>query len=76
MRTEITRAIPIDGSVLRLMAKTSAETSWVTTDEAQEIPQLLDLKRDSFVLEIGCGSGEICFGSCGQIRLPDRGTGY
>ena len=33
------------------------QTSWVTTEEAQEIPQLLTLKRDSFVLEIGCGSG-------------------
>jgi SAM-dependent methyltransferase len=33
------------------------QTSWVTNEEAQEIPQLLGLKRDSFVLEIGCGSG-------------------
>ena len=33
------------------------QTSWVTTEEAEEIPQLLDLKRDSFALEIGCGSG-------------------
>ena len=33
------------------------QTSWVTNEEAQEIPQLLGLTRDSFVLEIGCGSG-------------------
>jgi SAM-dependent methyltransferase len=33
------------------------QTSWVTTEESNEIPRLLDLKPDSFVLEIGCGSG-------------------
>lgn len=33
------------------------QTSWVTTEESREIPKLLDLKPDSFVLEIGCGSG-------------------
>ncbi len=33
------------------------QTSWVTTEESLEIPQLLDLRRDSSVLEIGCGSG-------------------
>jgi ubiquinone/menaquinone biosynthesis C-methylase UbiE len=33
------------------------QTSWVTTEEAEEIPQLLGVKRDSVVLEIGCGSG-------------------
>ncbi len=33
------------------------QTSWVTTEESLEIPQLLDLGRDSSVLEIGCGSG-------------------
>jgi SAM-dependent methyltransferase len=33
------------------------QTSWVTTEEAEEIPQRLDLSRDSSVLEIGCGSG-------------------
>ncbi len=34
------------------------QTSWVTTDESREIPQLLKLTPDSSVLEIGCGSGE------------------
>lgn len=33
------------------------QTSWVTTEESNEIPRVLGLKRDSFVLEIGCGSG-------------------
>src|SRR5579862_5715451 len=33
------------------------QTSWVTTEESSEIPQQLGLKRDSSVLEIGCGSG-------------------
>ncbi len=34
------------------------QTSWVTTEETKEIPRLLDLKVDSSVLELGCGSGE------------------
>jgi SAM-dependent methyltransferase len=33
------------------------QTSWVTTEESSAIPQLLDLRLDSFVLELGCGSG-------------------
>lgn len=33
------------------------QTSWVTTEESKEIPQILDLTRDSYALEIGCGSG-------------------
>ena len=33
------------------------QTSWVTTEESNEIPQLLELRLNSFVLEIGCGSG-------------------
>jgi len=33
------------------------QTSWVTTEESAEIPQFLGLARDSYVLEIGCGSG-------------------
>jgi len=33
------------------------QTSWVTTAESEEIPRVLDLKRESSVLEIGCGSG-------------------
>ena len=33
------------------------QTSWVTTEESLEIPRLLDLRLNSSVLEIGCGSG-------------------
>jgi ubiquinone/menaquinone biosynthesis C-methylase UbiE len=33
------------------------QTSWVTTEESNAIPQLLALRSDSFVLELGCGSG-------------------
>src|ERR1700723_4370268 len=33
------------------------QTSWVTTEESHAIPQLLGLRSDSFVLELGCGSG-------------------
>jgi SAM-dependent methyltransferase len=34
-----------------------AQTSWPTTEESNEIPQLLELRRNSSVLELGCGSG-------------------
>ena len=33
------------------------QTSWVTTEESREIPQMLQLDASSSVLEIGCGSG-------------------
>lgn len=33
------------------------QTSWVTTRESEEIPELLKLSSSSSVLEIGCGSG-------------------
>ena len=33
------------------------QTSWVTTEESDEIPRSLALTCDSSVLEIGCGSG-------------------
>jgi len=33
------------------------QTSWATTEESREIPHRLDLKPDSSVLELGCGSG-------------------
>jgi SAM-dependent methyltransferase len=33
------------------------QTSWVTTEESNEIPQVLGLGPNSYVLEIGCGSG-------------------
>jgi ubiquinone/menaquinone biosynthesis C-methylase UbiE len=37
--------------------KDLGQTSWVTTDESNFIPSLLNLTRDSSALEIGCGSG-------------------
>ena len=33
------------------------QTSWVTTEESSQIIQLLQLRPDSAVLELGCGSG-------------------
>jgi SAM-dependent methyltransferase len=33
------------------------QTSWVTTEESNEIPQQLGLRPNSSVLEVGCGSG-------------------
>lgn len=33
------------------------QTSWVTTEESREIPQLLGIGAASHVLEVGCGSG-------------------
>ena len=33
------------------------QTSWVTTEESNEIPSLLKLTSGSAVLEVGCGSG-------------------
>jgi protein-L-isoaspartate O-methyltransferase len=33
------------------------QTSWVTSDESNQIPQLLGLTPDSYVLEVGCGAG-------------------
>jgi len=33
------------------------QTSWVTTEESNEIPQMLQLEASSSALEVGCGSG-------------------
>jgi ubiquinone/menaquinone biosynthesis C-methylase UbiE len=33
------------------------QTGWATTEESGEIPRTLQLTRDSYVLEVGCGSG-------------------
>src|ERR1700741_2904232 len=33
------------------------QTSWVTGEESRDIPRLLNLKPESSVLEVGCGSG-------------------
>lgn len=33
------------------------QTGWTTTQESEEIPRTLQLTRDAYVLEVGCGSG-------------------
>ncbi len=33
------------------------QTSWVTMEESNEIPRLIELRLNSSVLEVGCGSG-------------------
>jgi SAM-dependent methyltransferase len=43
------------------------QTSWVTAEESAEIPQLLGLARDSYVLEVGCGSGRYALRLAEQI---------
>jgi ubiquinone/menaquinone biosynthesis C-methylase UbiE len=42
------------------------QTSWVTREEADEIPRLLELTRESVVLELGCGSGRYA------LRLAEK----
>jgi ubiquinone/menaquinone biosynthesis C-methylase UbiE len=56
------------------------QTSWVTTEESREIPRLLQVGRDSSVLEIGCGSGEYALHvaettGCGMVALDINESG-
>jgi SAM-dependent methyltransferase len=44
------------------------QTSWVTIQEADEIPRLLEITAGSQVLEIGCGSGRYALRLAEQIR--------
>ena len=44
------------------------QTSWVTTQESNEIPQLLQIRPESRVLEIGCGSGRYALRVAEQTR--------
>lgn len=50
------------------------QTSWVSTAESHEIPELLQLTSDSSVLDIGCGSGGYAVGLA--KRLGCRVTGF
>jgi cyclopropane fatty-acyl-phospholipid synthase-like methyltransferase len=50
------------------------QTSWVSTEESHEIPELLQLSPDSSVLEIGCGSGGYAVGLA--KRTGCRITGF
>ena len=43
------------------------QTSWVSTAESHEIPELLRLSSSSSVLEIGCGSGGYAVGLAKRI---------
>ncbi len=52
------------------------QTSWVTTEESNETPRLLGLTRNSFVLEIGCGSGGYALHLATKNGLPPRRTGH
>lgn len=56
------------------------QTSWVTTEESEEIPQLLDLRPNSNVLEVGCGSGGYALHlaekvGCGLVGLDINAAG-
>src|ERR1041385_2736674 len=50
------------------------QTSWVTAEESAEIPKMLELNRDSYVLEIGCGSGRYALHLASEIgcKVIDR----
>jgi len=43
------------------------QTSWVTTAESREIPRTLGLTPNSYVLEIGCGSGQYALQVAGTV---------
>ncbi len=43
------------------------QTNWVTTAESREIPRTLSLTPDSYVLEIGCGSGQYALHVAGTV---------
>jgi ubiquinone/menaquinone biosynthesis C-methylase UbiE len=43
------------------------QTSWVTTVESREIPRTLALTPNSYVLEIGCGSGQYALQVAGTV---------
>ena len=49
------------------------QTSWVTTEESRNIPQLLDLSPASSVLEVGCGSGGYALHIAEKVRCSILG---
>lgn len=49
------------------------QTSWVSAEESQEIPQLLNLGPGSYVLEIGCGSGGYALHLARKVGYRIRG---
>jgi hypothetical protein len=50
------------------------QTSWTTTEESKEIPKTLGLTRNSYVLEVGCGSRRYALEVAGTVgcRVPGR----
>jgi SAM-dependent methyltransferase len=56
------------------------QTSWVTSEESEEIPRALHLTPSSYVLEIGCGSGRYALQvaatvGCRVVGLDANGPG-
>jgi ubiquinone/menaquinone biosynthesis C-methylase UbiE len=56
------------------------QTSWVSSEESQEIPRTLRLTPSSYVLEIGCGSGRyalqiVATVGCRVVGLDTNGPG-
>ena len=56
------------------------QTSWATTEESHEIPRTLGLTADSYVLEIGCGSGRYALRvaenvGCRIVGIDSNGPG-
>lgn len=49
------------------------QTSWVTTEESNEIPVLLKLTSDSAALEVGCGSGGYAVQLAASVGCRIRG---
>jgi SAM-dependent methyltransferase len=74
-----------DGEVYRqIRVETYGEdlgqTSWATTEESQEIPRALGLNSDSYVLEVGCGSGRYALQvaetvGCRVVGIDTNGAG-
>jgi ubiquinone/menaquinone biosynthesis C-methylase UbiE len=56
------------------------QTGWATTEESHEIPRTLGLTADSYVLEIGCGSGRYALQvadsmGCRIVGIDSNGPG-
>jgi SAM-dependent methyltransferase len=49
------------------------QTSWATTDESHAIPEILGLRPESRVLEIGCGSGRYALYVAESVRCEVLG---
>src|SRR5271168_2555937 len=50
------------------------QTSWMTTEESNEIPTLLRLTSNSTVLEVGCGSGGYAVHLAARMSCRIRGV--